>query len=190
MAGRSGRTDLTTPKGSEERGSSEPRYLAVARILRPWGVGGMVKVELMTDFPERFQQPGRYYLGEDYKPIDLENSRRIHGGILLKFAGYDTPEESASLRDQVVYIPIEEARSLPEDEYYHFQVVGLEVWTEEGENLGVVTDVWETGANAVYVVDHQGKSLLLPAISQVVLDIDLGQQKMTVRLMEGLLPRG
>jgi len=108
--------------------------------------------------------------------------------ILLKFAGYETPEACAGLREQTLYIPIEDAKPLPEGELYVYQLIGLEVWTDEGERLGRVTDLWETGSNDVYVVDREGQVILLPAIKEVVRAIDIERGRMTVHLMEGLLP--
>jgi 16S rRNA processing protein RimM len=175
--------------GSEGRKASEPpRYLAVARIRRPWGVRGFVKIDVWTDFPERFRRPGRFFVGEDYRPIWLEHGRIFKGQWLLKFAGYDTPESSGELRNQILYISVEDAVPLGEDEYYIHEIIGLEVWTDTGERLGRVTEVIETGANDVYVVDWQGKPLLLPAISQVILSIDRQARRMVVHLMEGLVP--
>lgn len=182
-------TQPAAARGSEERHSSEPpRYLAVARIVRPWGVRGMVKIEVWTDFPQRFERPGEYLLGNERRPLYLERSRRHKGSWLLKFAGYDTAEACESLRDQILYIPTERAMPLPEGEFYIYQLIGLEVWTDEGECLGHITDVWETGANDVYVVEGAGQMVLLPAIADVVLEVNLERKRMIVRLMEGLRP--
>lgn len=176
-------------RGSEAGTSSEPpRYLAVGRVLRPWGVHGMVKVQVLTDFPERFTASEEFYVGEDYRPVILEQSGGHTGALLLKFAGYDTPEACGELRNQMLYIPTEEATPLQEGEYYIYQIIGLQVWTDEGELLGELTDVWETGANDVYVVDHEGRDVLLPAIPQVILDVDLERKRLTVHLMDGLMP--
>ena len=182
-------TSHADARGSEGNPSSEPpRYLAVGRILRPWGVKGMVKVKVMTDFPERFAQMETFYVGEDHRPVHLERSAGHKGSLLLKFAGYETPEACHALRDQILYIPIEEAMSLPDGEYYIYQIIGLEVWTDEGERLGTLAEVWETGANDVYVVDTGGKTVLLPAIPDVILEVNLDQKRITVHLLEGLIP--
>jgi 16S rRNA processing protein RimM len=174
--------------GSGDASSEPPRYLAVARVVRPWGVRGLVQAIPLTDFPERFQEGGTYLLGAERRPICLEHSRPYRSGLVFKFAGYDTPEASDELRDQTLYVPVEEALSLPEGCYYIHQIIGLQVWTDQGEHLGRVTDVWETGANDVYVVDQGGTPILLPAIAQVVLQGDLLRERMTVHLMEGLVP--
>jgi len=176
-------------RGSGELPSPEPpRYLAVGRVVKPFGVRGWVKAEVWTDFPERFERPGRFFAGEERSPLQMERSRSLHGGILLKFAGFETPETAAALRDQVLYVPIEEAMPLPEGEWYLHQLIGLEVWTDEDERLGVVTDIWDTGSNDVYVVDRAGETLLLPAIPEVVLQIDPPNGRLLIHPMEGLLP--
>jgi 16S rRNA processing protein RimM len=175
-------------RGSEDASSEPPRYLAVARVVCPWGVRGLVKAIALTDFPERFQPRATYLIGAEHRPIRLEQSRPYRGGLLFKFVGYDTPEACNELRDQILYVPMEEALPLPEGFYYIHQIIGLDVWTEAGDHLGRVSDVWETGANDVYVVDQGGKLILLPAIAQVVLHVDLGRSRMTVHLMEGLVP--
>jgi len=182
-------TSHADARGSEGNPSSEPpRYLAVGRILRPWGLKGMVKVEVLTDFPERFAQTETFFVGESYRPVQLERSAGHKGSLLLKFAGYETPEACHELRDQMLYIPTEEAMPLPDGEYYIYQVIGLEVWTDAGERLGALVDVWETGANDVYVVDMGGNNVLLPAIPDVILDVNLDQKRITVHLLEGLMP--
>ena len=175
-------------RGSEGNLSSEPpRYLAIGRILRPWGIKGMVKVEVMTDFPERFAQAETFLVGEEHRPVHLERSAGHKGSLLLKFAGYETPDDCDALRHQILYIPMEEAMPLSDGEYYLFQVIGLEVWTDEGERLGTLAEVWETGANDVYVVDTGDKKVLLPAIPDVILGVDLDQKRITVHLLDGLM---
>ncbi len=106
----------------------------------------------------------------------------------MKFAGYDTPEAAAKLRGQVVQILAEEAAPLPQGQYYHHQIVGLEVFTTEGERLGAVEEILETGANDVYLVRRDdGREILLPAIQDVIQEIDLEHKRMVVRLMPGLV---
>jgi 16S rRNA processing protein RimM len=181
-------TAAPTPRGSGESvAPGPPRYLAVAKIQRPWGVRGWVKIEVQTDFPQRFEQPGDFLLGDERRPVHLQAGRRVHGGYVIKLAGYDTPEAAAALRLQTLYIPIEQAMPLPAGEYYIYQIVGLEVWTDAGERLGVVSDVWQPGSNDVYVVERGAETVLLPAIKDVILEIDLERRRMLVHLLEGLI---
>ncbi len=146
-------------------------------------------MEVITDFPERIRQGKTLYIGESHQPLKVAG-RRVHGGnILLAFNGIDTPEEAGRLRNQWVYVPAEDRPPLPEGEYYHHQLMGLQVKNEDGSDLGKITSILETGANDVYVVrSESGKEVLLPAIQSVILGIDLENGQMLVHLLPGLLP--
>jgi len=162
-------------------------FLAIGRILRPWGVQGEVKVEILTDFPERFRLLRTVYLGQGRQPYTLERARRHGHQMVLKFKECRSRLAAEALRDQLVQIPVEEAMPLEEGEYYEHQIIGLDVVTREGEKLGRVTEVLFTGANEVYVVHGRGREILLPAIEDVILEIDLTGGRMVVALLEGLL---
>ncbi|GAB4530593.1 MAG: ribosome maturation factor RimM [Anaerolineae bacterium] len=188
------RSDHPTPDGNR-RGSdgitdwSEPRFLAIGRIIRPHGLRGEVAVEVWTDFPERFDSIQVVYLG-DSQQADLWQvaACRWHKDrVLLTLRGCEDRASAESLRGLLVQIPIEEAMSLPEDEYYPHQLVGLDVVTVEGEDLGRISEVIFTNANEVYVVVGPRGQLLLPAIADVIEQIDLDNGRMTVRLMDGLV---
>jgi 16S rRNA processing protein RimM len=166
---------------------SETRYLVVGKIVAPWGVRGEVKVAIETGFPERFKQLKRVYLGEKATPFVLEGSRLHKRHALLKLEGCDDRNAAEKLRGQLVQIPVEEAMPLGEDEYYVYQVVGLDVWTTEGEHLGRVSEILFTGANDVYIVKGEGGEILIPAVEDVVLEVDLASGRLTVELMEGLI---
>jgi 16S rRNA processing protein RimM len=160
----------------------------VGKIVAPWGVKGEVKVALETDFPERFGRLRRVYLGEKAVSFALEGSRLHKGHALLKLRGCDNRDVAEKLRGQLVQIPIEEAMPLDEDEYYVYQIVGLDVWTIEGEHLGRVSEILFTGANDVYVVQGGERGeILIPAVEDVVLEVDLAGGRLTVELMEGLI---
>ena len=165
----------------------EPRYLVVGRIVAPWGVRGEVKVAIETDFPERFKRLKRVYLGEKATPFVLEGSRLHKGHALLKLGGCDDRNAAEKLRGQLVQIPLEEAMPLGEDEYYVYQIVGLDVWSTEGEHLGRVGEVLFTGANDVYVVQGEKGEILIPAVEDVVLEVDIAGGRLTVELMKGLV---
>jgi len=164
-----------------------PRYLAIGRIVRPWGILGEVKVEILTDWPERFALLEYVYLGEEAMPCRLERVRLHQGYALLKLAGYDDRSAAEALRGQVVQVPHEEAMPLDEGEYYVYQIEGLEVWTDEGESLGRVVEVLFTGSNEVYVVHGPRGEVLIPAIADVVLKVDLEDRRLIVHLMDGLI---
>ncbi|MBM4466036.1 MAG: 16S rRNA processing protein RimM [Chloroflexi bacterium] len=164
-----------------------PRYLVIGRVTRPWGTRGEVKVEIMTDFPDRFSLLRKVHLGPEAMAFALESFRLHKGAALLKLEGCHDWAAAEKLRGQLVQIPIEEAVPLEEDEYYQHQIVGLAVWTVGGEYLGTVDEVISTGSNDVYVVRDEGREVLIPAIEDVVLEIDLSQRRLVVELMEGLI---
>jgi len=155
--------------------------------VRPWGILGEVKVEILTDWPERFALLERVYLGEEATPCRLERVRLHQGYALLKLAGYDDRSAAEALRGQVVQVPHEEAMPLDEGEYYVYQIEGLEVWTDEGESLGRVVEVLFTGSNEVYVVHGPRGEVLIPAIADVILKVDLEDRRLIVHLMDGLI---
>jgi 16S rRNA processing protein RimM len=169
------------------RTDNGPRYLVIGRVVRPWGVRGEAKVEIITDFPERFSRLRKVYLGPEAVPFILESFRLHKGAALFKLKGCHNRTAVEELRGQLVQIPIEEAVPLEQDEYYEHQIVGLAVWTAGGERLGTVDEVISTGSNDVYVVRGQGREILIPAIEDVVLEISLAQGRMIVELMEGLV---
>ena len=181
---RSGMTGSQPGKADNRAG---PRYLVIGRVAKPWGIQGEVKVEIMTDFPDRFSLLRKIYLGPKAMPFALEGFRLHQGSALLKLEGCPDRTTVEKLRGQLVQIPIEEAIPLEQDEYYEHQIVGLAVWTAGGEYLGKVDEVISTGANDVYLVRGEGREVLIPAIEDVVLEINLAQGRMVVELMEGLI---
>lgn len=168
-------------------GRARPRYLVIGRVLRPWGTQGEVKVEIMTDFPDRFSLLRKVYLGPKAVPFNLERFRLHQGAALLKLEGCYDRTTAEKLCGQLVQIPLEEAMPLEEGEYYEHQIVGLAVWTVRGQYLGTVDEVIFTAANEVYVVRGEGREILIPAIEGVVLEIDLAQGRLIVELMDGLI---
>jgi 16S rRNA processing protein RimM len=177
------------PAGSPAAG--EPAFLAVGKVRRPHGVTGDVLVEIYTDFPERLQAKSIVYMGKDYLPLTICRRRFHNDGVLLAFDGFNTPEQVGRFRNEILHIKSEEAKKLSESEYYFHELLGLSVRDEAGEQLGEVTEVMKTGANDVYVVTNEdGRELLLPAISQVILNVDLVSKSMKVHLLPGLLDSG
>lgn len=170
----------------------EPRYLAVGRILRPHGIRGELRVGILTNYPERLGQHAYFYLASPDLPeiarrYPVEKLRRHKKVLLLKLGGCDDRNAADELRGQLVQIPIEEAVPLEEGEYYYFQLIGVRVEAESGESLGQVVDVLETGANDVYVVRGPQGEVLLPAVKDVVLKLDLEAKQMVVNLLPGML---
>jgi 16S rRNA processing protein RimM len=164
-----------------------PRYLIIGRVLKPFGVRGELKVEILSDFPERFASLRQVWIGDDAKSFSVEHARLQGGAAQLKLAGVDTPEDAAQLREQLVYVAVEDAVKLPEGRVYLYQLIGLRVKTTDGKTLGKITDVLDTHANDVYIVHDGTREILLPAIPDVVKEINLERSEMIVELIDGLL---
>lgn len=169
-----------------EAAMEEPEFIVIGRVLAPWGVRGQMKVEPMTDFPERFS-PGQvvYFEGS---PFSVEKSHQIGRNVILKLATIDTIEESETLRGRFLEVEASSIQPLPPGQYYQFQVQGMEVWTEDGEPLGKVHEILPTGSNDVYVVRGRRGEILVPAIEDVVKEVDPERGRITVHVIEGLLP--
>ena len=180
---------MTAPTSEPERGSGrrpEPRYLAIGRVARPFGLRGELKVQLLTDFREQLGRLRTVYLGPQAQPWKVEAIRLHKAAALLKLDGCDDRTAAEALRGALVQIPREDAVPLKEGEYYEHQIVGMTVVEEDGTLLGKVVEIISTGANDVYVVRGPDGELLLPAIESVILEIDLDVDRMVVHVMAGL----
>ncbi|MBN2005289.1 MAG: 16S rRNA processing protein RimM [Anaerolineae bacterium] len=166
----------------------EPRYLVVGRILRPHGVRGELRAEILTDYPQHLAEVHTLYVGDDYQPYTLQAVRFHQNVMLLTLKDCADRDAAEGLRGALVSIAIKDAVPLEEDEYYHFQLVGLQVVGDEGEALGEIVEVFTApGANDVYVVHGSRGEILLPAISEVVKHIDVEAKRMVVHLLPGLI---
>jgi len=164
--------------------------ITIGRVLKPWGIKGEVKIETLTDFPERFKNLRRVFLeSPSGKEICAEISavRYVDGVPYLLIAGYDTPEKSRTLNGWFIRIPREEKVPLPEGSYYWFELIGMEVVSEAGEQLGTIADIFETGSNDVYVVKRGRKEIYIPATREVVRQVDKAANRMVIHLMDGLM---
>lgn len=172
--------------GSPSKG--EPVYLAVGALRRPHGVHGAILLEVYTDFPERLTEGSIVFLGGKHTPIKIRQLRHHNDGLLLGLDGIETPEAVGRLRNQVVYVKTADRPKLPEGQFYHHQLIGIRVMEDSGNELGSLTDIIVTGANDVYVVTNgDGREILLPAIRDVILSVDINENSMTVHLIPGLI---
>ena len=168
--------------------NGESVFLAVGKLRRPHGLKGDVQMEIFTDFPERLHPGSTLYLGEAHTPLRIASVRQQDTLLLLRFEGYTNPEGAGELRNQILYVKTAEIPALPDGEFYHHQLLGLCLSDEQGQDLGIITDILETGANDVLVARlPSGKELLLPLIDQVVLKIDIEHGQVLVRLLPGLI---
>jgi len=167
----------------------EPVFLAVGKLRRPHGLKGEMLMDVLTDFPERLTPGMIVYVGSEHLPLKFLSCRWHLKALLVAFVEYPDQESVADLRNQLVYVPTEDRPDLPEGEYYHHQVLGLRVVSDEGMVLGAVVDILETGANDVFVVRHEtGSEILLPVIDEVILQVDLARGELRVHLLPGLIP--
>ena len=165
--------------------AQERQLIVVGRVVAPWGVKGEVKVEVMTDFPDRFSPGEEVHIHGC--PMNIEKSRWHKGRAILKLSTVDSVEAAEKLRGRWLEIPASKLRPLPQDQYYQFQLMGLEVWSTEGQHLGRIADIVPTGSNDVYVVRGELGELLIPAIEDVVKSVELEKGRIVIELIAGLL---
>ena len=164
--------------------------LKVGVITTTHGVRGEVKVFPTTDDAERFLELEYVLLdtGRELRRLDIKNVRFFKNLVILKFDGIDNINDIEKYKGKDLWIPREEAQELGEDEYYIADLQGLNVVLEDGTEFGTLRDVMETGANDGYIIDsNEHGEVLLPAIKECILDVDLEKNTMTVHLMKGLL---
>jgi len=167
------------------------KYLRVGKIANTHGVKGELKIIPLTDDPERYNDLKYVYLDrkDDLEKIDIEQVKFLKSFVIVKFKGVDDMDCAESLKDLYLLVDRENAVKLPEGSYFISDLVGCSVYDENGECLGELTDVLETGSNDVYSVkDKQGgREILIPALKNVVKRIDLNSRKIEVLLPEGLM---
>lgn len=166
--------------------TSDVSHLVIGRVVGPRGVRGELRVDIETENPERFYGLRQVFLGEQRVPFAVRRARLHEGQALLQLEGIEDRDAAERWRGALVYVTIQEAIPLEENEYYYHQIRGLEVVTVEGEALGKVTEIIPTGANDVYVVQGTQGELLLPAIGDVIVEVNLKEGILRVKLLEGL----
>lgn len=171
------------PAGSPGEGG--PVFLAIGFLRRPHGIKGEMVMDILTDFPERIHTGKIVYVGEDHESMQIASIRQHDRALLIRFAGIQTPEEAGRLRNKNIFSKASDLPQLPEGEYYHHQLLGLVALDENENRLGTLSEILETGANDVYVIKTaEGKELLLPAIEDVILEVNLDQGIIRVRLLD------
>ena len=164
--------------------------LRVGVITSTHGVRGEVKVFPTTDDMNRFKKLKTVILdtGKEYKTLNIESVKFFKNMVILKFKGFDNINDVEMWRQKDLLISRDQAVKLSPDENFIVDLIGLTVMTDEGEKLGVMKDVLQTGANDVYIVKMaDGKEVLLPAIKDCILNVDLEKGEMLVHVLDGLL---
>ena len=167
--------------------------IIVGEITGAHGIKGQVKVESLTDFPDlRFAPGATLFLEKQQRQVQILAASLHKGLYLLTLSGVDDRDQAQSLLHTYLRVPRENLPELPEGEYYHFQLIGLQVY--EGERyLGQLADIMETGANDVYVIKNPEPlpglpmEILLPALQSCICKVDLASERMEVKIPEGLL---
>lgn len=180
---------------ANRKSASEPVFLVLGRILRPHGVRGELRVEVITDYPERIADLETVFTGSN--PYDkttataqhIANVRRHRNYLLVVLEDVTTRDDAELYRGQLLMVALEDAVPLEEDEYYTFQILGANVVSTTGEELGQVSEILRTGANDVFVLRGGPRGeVLIPDVPHVVVEVDIENQAITVDLIPGLLP--
>lgn len=164
--------------------------LQVGAVTSTHGLAGEVKVFPTTDDPKRFKKLKQVLLDteKDMLPLEVEHVKFFKNMVILKFKGYDRIEDIMGFKGKNLYVTRENAVRLKKDEYFIADLIGMKVYTEDEAYLGELTEVITTGANDVYTVHMEnGKDVLIPAIGQCILNVDVEHETMQVHLLEGLL---
>ena len=160
-------------------------HVIVGQVLQTHGVRGQIRVQVLSDVPDRFDSGRTVHIGSSAFRITASTLSR-YNHVLLQLDGVSTREAAQSLVGQAITVPETAAPPLNEGEYFHFQLLGLRVLTEEHEELGRITEILETGSNDVYVVSGAGSEVLVPALLDVVRSVCLEEGLMIVDLPDGL----
>lgn len=163
--------------------------LQVGIITTTHGVNGEVKVFPTTDDPARFKKLKQVVLdtGREKLSLSVAHVKFFKNLVILKFKDYDNINDVEKWKSKGLYVTRENAVKCEKDEYFIADLIGLSVVSDEGEALGELSEVLSTGANDVYAVTKGGeKDLLLPAIRECILSIDMDRRVMTVHVMDGL----
>lgn len=170
------------PQTGEPASPLEEGFVVIGKFRRPHGVRGDILMEVMTSFPERIMPGKHVFAGKNYQKLTITGVRTHHVGLIVQLEGYESPENSGELRNQMVYVPIGELPELPEGEMYIHDLIGMDVITLEGLLLGQLSEIMETGANDVLIIhDEDGNETLLPDIESVVLEVDLEGKQIIVQ---------
>ena len=164
---------------------SDDNNVVIGQVLGVRGYSGFVRIRILTALADRFEEGNYVYIGDRrYWISEVEYTTASH--VMLRFLGINTIEDAQLLQGSWLTIPTGDGQHLEADNYFHYQMIGLIVETEDGEVLGSIENIMETGSNDVYVVSGENGEILVPAIGQVVKDIDLEANRMLVTLMKGM----
>ncbi|MEK6583762.1 MAG: ribosome maturation factor RimM [Nitrospirota bacterium] len=165
-------------------------YVAIGYIVKTYGLKGDVKISRLSDNPDRFANLKEIFI------ITKDGARQescinkvmwVKGGLIISLASYTTVSDAEGLVGSYIAVPENEVPSLGKDTYYHYEIIGMDVFTTDGRCLGKIDDIISTGSNDVYVVKDDNHEYLIPAIRDVVKDVNIKCNRMVILPMEGLL---
>jgi 16S rRNA processing protein RimM len=171
------------------RQQNETDWATIGQVVALFGVHGELKVRPLTDIPNRFAELKTVYVGTNHTRYSIQSVRPYKGDmIVLKLSGIDDANAAESLRNHDLSIPLSELATLPPDSYYQHDILGLRVLTLEGQEIGHIVEIIVTGSNDVYSVKQpHGPHVLIPAIKDVIKQIDLIRRTMHIDPLPGLL---
>lgn len=162
-------------------------YIQVGKIVNTHGIKGDVKVLPLTDDVKRFEDLKNVYLGDEKLKLEIEKVGYTKGNVLLRFKNYLNINEVERFKNLFLWIDQEDKVKLPKDSYFLTDILGLEVYLKEGNYLGTVVDILQPGANDVYIIKSGKKEYLIPALKDVVIEVDILEGKMVIDPIDGML---
>ena len=162
-------------------------YIKVGKIVNTHGVKGCMKVLALTDDLERFDELDYVYTEIDNKKRKVKDVWYRKGMVFLELEGIDNMDDAIKLKESFISIEESQLKELPKDTYYIFELEGLEVYSTEGEYIGKIKEVFQTGANDVYEVKNNANTYYIPAIKDVVKEVNIEAKKVIINVIEGLL---
>ena len=169
--------------------NKETEWATIGKVVAPFGVHGELKVLSLTDIPNRFAELEAIYLGPEHSRRSIKSVRPYKGEmVVMQLAGLEDATTAETLRNFDLSIPLQQLAKLPPDSYYQHDILGLQVLTLQGRSLGTIDDIMVTGSNDVYIIKAaDGKQVLIPAIKDVVKQVDLIRRMMYIDAIPGLL---
>ena len=164
--------------------------IVIGHVIRPHGLTGLLRIVSYAQSRETFLEAGSVFVKTDKNELyerKVDSIQAHRSFFLLRLSGLDSVDQAQVFRGAEILIPKDSLKKADEDEFFWYELLGMEVYLTTGEYLGVVREIFPTGSNDVYVVKHEGKEFLIPAIHQVVRKIDVSERRMVVSPMKGLL---
>jgi 16S rRNA processing protein RimM len=163
----------------------KPENIIIGKVLSPLGHRGQLKIEVLSTHPARFNVDARVFICG--KEMAISGFTKRKGGGAISLEGIDSIEKAQNLSGALIEIPVTELKELPDGSYYHHDIIGLKVKTNGGETLGEIIKVLITGANDVYIIKGNSGEILIPAIKDVILSVDIEKREMIIEPIEGLI---